>query len=156
MQRFRASKFQLVELIIPATVTGAMQQTYFQQQPQLQSISGDRQVYVQAIETYTSGQLKGSPLTSGNAVAAPGDIENAVLVLNIAGTLDFNQVPLVDLMRIQNDTGAAFVPFSRMLFELKDIYQVDWTKSYIQTIIAPITTPPFSYILGVYYSYSPL
>jgi hypothetical protein len=153
---FKTTKFQLVELIIPATVTAAMQTTYFQQQPQLQSISGDRPVYIQAIETYTDGQLKGSPVTSGNAVAAPGDIENAVLVLNIAGTLDFNQVPLVDLMRLQNDTGAAFVPFSRQLFLLNNIYAVDWTKSYVQTILAPITEPPFSYIFGVHYSYSPI
>ena len=154
---FKTPLFQLVELKIVAGIAGSLQPVYFQQQPQLQSMTGNQKVYVRAIETYTSGMLKGSPLTAGNAVAAPADIENAVLVLNSAGRLNFNQIPLVDLVRVQTDTGGSYVPFSRSLFMFKDLWEVDWTKSYVQLIVTPgssgTTEAPFSYIFGVHYEY---
>jgi hypothetical protein len=145
--------FQLVELIIPATVTGFNQTTYFQQQPQLQSITGSRTVYIKAIDVITNQALAFSPLTSGSPVASPADIQNGVLVLNIAGTLMFQNIPLALMNRVIQSPGAA-CPSVYDLFQLKNIWEVDWTKSYVTTVNAP-TDNPFSYLFGIHYSYEP-
>ena len=96
MSMFRSKASQLIELIIPAGYA-ANQFFYFQNQPQLQSVRGDRMVYIQAISVYNSNHLTASPLTAGNNVASPTDITNGVLTLNVAGTLLYQQIPLVDL-----------------------------------------------------------
>jgi hypothetical protein len=145
--------FQMVELIIPATATGFNQFTYFQQQPQLQSMTNNQTVYVLAIETYSVQALTFSPVTSGSPVATEVNIQNAVLTLNIAGTLKFQSIPLADLNRIIQSPGVA-CPGVYDLFQLRNIFEVDWTKSYVQTV-GPPTAPPFSYLFGVHYSYDP-
>ncbi len=145
--------FQLVELIIPATATGFNQFTYFQQQPQLQSTDQNQTVYIKAIETFSVQALTTSPITSGSPVASEANIQNGVLVLNIAGTLKFQNIPLAILNRVVQSPGAA-CPSVYDLFQLKNIYKVDWTKSYVTTVGAPLN-PPFSYLFGVHYSYDP-
>ncbi len=145
--------FQLVELIIPATVTGYNQFTYFQQQPQLQSTSANQTVYVKAIETLSVQALTTSPLTSGSPVASEANIANGVLVLNIAGTLKFQNIPLAILNRVIQSPGAA-CPGVFDLFQLRNVWEIDWTKSYVTTVGPPVN-PPFSYIFGVHYSYEP-
>jgi hypothetical protein len=145
--------FQLVELIIPATVTGFGQFTYFQQQPQLQSTMGNQTVYVKAIDVITNQALTTSPLTAGSPVASPADIMNAVLVLNIAGTLKFQNIPLALMNRVQQSPGAA-CPAVYDLFQLRNIWEIDWTKSYVTTV-APPGDAPFSYLFGIHYSYEP-
>ena len=150
MNNLRAPMTQLVEVPINSTV-GALQSVYFQNQPQLQSITGDRQVYILGIESISALTLPFSPLTPGNAVAAIADLQNATLTLNIAGTLNYQQVPLISMNRTwSNGSTSSWVAD---LFRLKDTYKVDWTKSYIQMVQAPITTPPFSYLFQVYYQY---
>lgn len=143
----------MVELIIPATVTGFNQATYFNQQPQLQSTSANQTVYVKAIETFSVQALTTSPLTSGSPVASEVNIQNGVLVLNIAGTLKFQNIPLAILNRVIQSPGAA-CPSVFDLFQLRNIWEIDWTKSYVTTVAAP-TNPPFSYLFGVHYSYDP-
>lgn len=145
--------FQLVELIISATVTGNNQFTYFQQQPQLQSTSANQTVYVKAIEVISSQALTLSPLTAGSPVANEAAIMNGVLVLNIAGTLKFQNIPLALLNRIIQSPGAA-CPGVFDLFQLRNTWAVDWTKSYVTTVGTPIGAP-FSYLFGVHYSYEP-
>jgi hypothetical protein len=145
--------FQLVELIIPATVTGFGQFIYFQQQPQLQSTQGNQTVYVKGIDTFSNQAITTSPLTAGSPVASPADIMNGVLVLNIAGTLKFQNIPLALLNRVTQSPGAA-CPSVFDLFQLKNIWEIDWTKSYVTCVAAP-TDAPFSYLFGVHYSYEP-
>jgi hypothetical protein len=145
--------FQLVELIIPATVVGFNQFTYFQQQPQLQSTDQNQTVYIKAIETFSVQAVSTSPLTAGSPVASEPNIANGVLVLNIAGTLKFQNIPLSILNRVIQSPGAA-CPGVFDLFQLKNIYKVDWTKSYVTTVNVPIAAP-FSYLFGVHYSYEP-
>lgn len=149
---FRTKRFQLVELVIPATVVGNNQQTYFQNQPQLQSISGDRRIYVKKITAYTDESIDSSPLTSGNPIATAADLINAVLVLSVQGENAFNMVPLSDLSDIAG--AASATPYKYFPFLLKNTWRLDWTKSYIQTITAPVAVP-FSYLLGVSYDYEP-
>lgn len=152
---YKAPAFQLVELIIPPSA-GANTPVYFQNQPQLQSVIGDRQVYLTAIETYNVYQLGRSPLTPGNAMAGNNDILNATLTLNVAGTLLYQQIPLAVLVRGFLDGSAAPAVNSHVWepFGLADLWQVDWTKSYVQLISAPISVPPYSYVFGVYYYWS--
>lgn len=149
---FRDRRSQLLELIIPATIISANQKVYFQSQPQLQSINMDRKVYLKKIETYSSSMMNGSPLTSGNAVASPAAIINGVLTLNVLGSEDLQYIPLGDMVNLQADTGAGFTVFSRQPMYFEDLYQVDWSKSYVQLIGIPAATP-FSYIFKVSYDY---
>lgn len=151
---FRTKRFQLVELIIAATVAGNNQQVYFQNQPQLQSVLGDRTIYIKAIQTYSDQALALSPLTSGSAVATAGDIANGVLTLCVKGEESLRQIPLADLNRIFSDTGAAFAPYNWEPFYLKNLFEVDWTKSYV-TLVATPAAAPFSYLFGVHYDYEP-
>ena len=146
--------FQLIELIIPATVTGFNQFTYFQQQPQLQSTTGNQTVYIKGIDILSNQALSFSPLTAGSPVAAPADLANAVLVLNIAGTLKFQNIPLSLMNRVIQSPGAACSSVYD-LFQLWNIWEVDWTKSYVTTVSPPAGTLPFSYIFGIHYSYEP-
>jgi len=143
----------MVELVIGTNVTGQNAFTYFQQQPQLQSTTDNQTVYVKAIETFSIQALAVSPITTGNAVASEAAIQNAVLTLNIAGTLEFQSIPLAILNRIIQSPGAA-CPGVYDLFQLKNTFKVDWTKSYVQTLAAPVGAP-FSYLFGVHYSYEP-
>ena len=149
---FRERRSQLLELIIPATITSANQKVYFQSQPQLQSINMDRKVYLKKIEAYSSAMMNGSPLTSGNAVASPAAIINGVLTLNVKGSEDLQYIPLGDMVNLQADTGGTFTVFNRQPYMFEDLFEVDWSKSYVQLIGIPAGTP-FSYIFKVSYDY---
>lgn len=147
---FKAKRSQLVELVIGTNITGNNQQVYFQNQPQLQSISGQQKIYIKKIKTFTDDFLSGSPLSS-NTVATAADIINAVLVLSVDGENAFNMIPLVDLLETQSTTNT---PWNWQPFLMKNVCLVDWTKSYVQVITAPGGTP-FSYIFEVFYDYEP-
>lgn len=149
---FRESRAQLLELIIPNTIVSANQKVYFQSQPQLQSIDGSQTVYIKKLETYSSSHMNGSPLTSGNTVASPAAIINGVLTLNVSGTEQLQYIPLGDMVNLQADTGGGFTVFNRFPYLFKGIYQIDWSKSYVQLIGIPAATP-FSYIFKVSYDY---
>lgn len=145
----------MVELIVGAGVT-AMNPIYFQNQPQLQSVLGDKEVWIEAIETFSNQAILSSPLTAGNAVATPRDIRNGVLVINVAGTDMYRYIPLAVLNRVLPDgtTAANVAPSVFDLFLLADLYKVDWTKSYVQVTTTP-SALPFSYLFGVYYYFFP-
>ncbi len=143
--------FQLVELIVPATITAGGQQVMFQNQPQLQSVINDAKVYIKAIEIVEATVLAKSPLTIGNANAGYADIQNATLTLSVNGVLQYQYLPLGRINPSQvsdGNTASQYQPFL-----LKNVYKVDWTKSYITTVAAPTLSPPFSYLFGVHYSY---
>jgi len=150
---FKTKRFQVVELQIPAGVTGNNQQTYFQNQPQLQSIAGDRRVYIKKVETFTNENLIGSPLSNGFAMATAADLINGVLVISIQGENSVNMIPMAKLSDTISNSGTT-TPFNYDPFLLKNQYKVDWSKSYIQTITAPAVVP-FTYVLGIHYDYEP-
>jgi hypothetical protein len=150
---FKSTYFQLVELVIPASVTSNLQDTYFQQQPQLQSITGDKNIYIKAIEAYTAQDILSSPLTPGTTVASAADLANALITFREKGTDLKKQIPLVRLRNTFN--GATPSNYHQWLF--KDTYKIDWTQSRITTILTPgtggTTAGPVSYLIGVHYSY---
>lgn len=147
---FKAQNSQLIELIVGANIVSANAQIFFQNQPQLQSISGDRKIYIKGIELFSSEMLSVSPLTSGNAVATPAQIINGTMSINVFGTLSFNYIPLVSLVRIWSAAGTT--PHQWDLFQFKGLYQVDWTKTYVTLGNAPAGTP-YSYLFNVFYDY---
>jgi hypothetical protein len=148
---YRATASQTIELIVPSTA-GANSPIYFQNQPQLQSVRGDRKIYIEGIETFNVNSLAASPLTAGSPVAANADIINATLTLNVAGTLQYQQIPMSSLVRGWVDGLAGSVnAHVEEIFGFEDLYEVDWTKSYVQLINGPVSAPPYSYIFNVYY-----
>lgn len=144
---FKTKKFALAEIIVPSTITGANQRINFLMQPTLQSISNDKTVWIKAIEVFSVEQLAFSPLTTSSPVATVAAIKNATLTLLIAGTEDLQQIPMAIMCRNINGTSLG-VPEP---FFLDNVFNVDWSKSYITMVAAP-ASPPFSYIFGVHYA----
>ena len=151
---FRTKFFELVELIVPVGVVDPNSQVFFQQQPQLQSISGDRQIYIKGVEVFSNAALPFSPLTSGNPVAAPADLENTTITFVVDGTELLKRIPLTLMNRVYASAGT-FVPFPPQLFMLKNNCQIAWTKTYVTLVQAPVTAVPYSYLFGVHYDFEP-
>lgn len=153
--KFLSDKFQLVELVIGATITSNNQDVNFQQQPQLQSfgLTGQK-VYIEAIEVFSSEVMPFSPYTGGNPVATPAAIQNATLTLVEDSDKETRKdLPLPMLNRTWPSAGS-FVPPQQELYLLKNCFAVSWTKCYVTLITAPVATP-FSYMFGVHYTYNP-
>lgn len=141
----KTTKYQLVELQVPATAV-AGSRIYFQDQPQLRSQSGTA-VYIESIETFADRALTASPF-SPNTTATAADLTNGILVLNVKGYEDLQGIPLAVLNRVIPDQNN-YAPAAWSLFELNDLYQVDWTKSYVQMVGA--ISGAVSYLFGVRY-----
>lgn len=150
---FRAKRFQLVELKVPAGVTGTNQQINFLNQPQLQSISGGRTVYVEAIETFNVNDVPLSPFTPGQPIASEADMINGLLTLSVDTGYDFQYIPLATLHRTLSQQTSDISPVVGQLYGVNQVWQIDWTKSYVTMVGAPTITA-FSYLFGVYYRYS--
>lgn len=147
----KAPKFQLAEVKIAVAPTGNLQSFAFEQQPQLQSISGDKQVYIKSMSVYTADELVISPLSPQNATMLSADIPKAALILSVAGVLEFLQLPLVELHKFQGTTAPSqFWPYA-----FRNLYQIDWTKSQVQFVVPPSTPVPFSVLFGIVYDYFP-
>lgn len=147
----KAPKFQLIEVAITKTVSGNLQQFNFGQQPQLQSISGDKVIYIKSMEAYTSDMLAMSPITPQNNSLLAADIPNTILNLSVAGVFEFLNLPLARMVDIQGTTS----PSSFWPYQFRNLFQIDWTKSTVQFITPPVTPIPFSVLFGVVYDYSP-
>lgn len=150
------SKFawqQTIELAIDASSTNPNQFLPFQQQPQLQLQANGKPVYIKAIETFTNLAVTKSPITTSNAVAAATDLANSFLILEMDNTKRFDKIPMTTLNRVLDFTGAN--PGVKDLFLLKNICNINWTKSGVLQIAAPITTPPFSFVFSVWFDYYP-
>ena len=152
--QFKGKNFQLAEIVAPVTTTGNLQFN-FGNQPQLQSFKEGQgpRVYIKAIEIFSDKAIALSPITAGAPVAPADAIRNAVLTITEQSSQLKMQIPLVILNRITADTGADFVPGVQDLFQFKDLWQVDWSKSYITILAAQGTS--YSYLFGVHYDYLP-
>jgi hypothetical protein len=144
-------KYQLAEVKVAVAPTGNLQTFNFEQQPQLQSISGDKQVYVKAISVFTADTLVISPLSPQNGSLLSADINKVVMILSVAGVLEFLQVPLAEFNKFQGTVA----PSQYWPFAPRNLYQIDWTKSQIQFLVPPTTPTPFSVLFGVVYDYLP-
>jgi hypothetical protein len=148
---FKASKTVLVEVIIPATAVSPGRFP-FTDQPFLRT-DNEKTVIIDAIENFSNQALAISPIST-QPVSPVAAIANAVLTLNVEGFEDFQSIPLASLGRVNSDTGATFVPFVNDLFAFNEVKRINWQKSYIQLVAAPVA-PPFSYLFQVYYRVFP-
>ncbi|SRR6266436_7506430 len=145
-------RFTLVEVIIPASVTGNLLQTKFNFEAELFSGKKDI-VYVQGVEVYSADSVVSSPLTAGMPVATAADIINGLVSLSAQNDVSIDKLPLSKLSDIFVPLGAT--PYSEGPWAIKNFDTIDWTKCFITTITAPVVVP-FSYLFGFYYSYSPI
>lgn len=141
----KAKRFQLIELIKPATQVAAGSRLYFQDQPQLKSFDNQK-VTVLALEVFDSAVMPVSP--SGNNVATSAQNANAVLVINCGGAEDLQFIPMLRLMPVQGTGVAVAAPY--LLFEVANLVNVDWTKSYIQ-FCGAAPAAQISFMIGVHY-----
>lgn len=147
----RTCRFELIEISVTQALVGKLNTLNFGQQPLLQSISGDKQVFIKSIAAYTADMLTLSPITPGNTVVLAADIPNLVLNLDLAGKFQLHRLPFVELIKFQGTTS----PSQFWPYEVHDLWEVDWTKSEIQFLNAPASVIPFSVVLGVTYDYTP-
>jgi hypothetical protein len=153
MSNLITPRYQTIELVVPANQTNGGQLT-FAQVPQLQSFYDTRYfVYLLAIDCFTADSLTLSPYNSNNPVATGADIRNTTITLVRQGDAAHYEVPLAQLCRFDSNTSTT--PFVRDPFRLPDEWQIDWTKTYLHLVGPPVSTPAFSYIFGVHYSYYP-
>lgn len=145
----RTRQYQLIELQVNNAL-GAGQRLYFQDQAQLRSQTGQN-VFIAAVSTYSADLVPNSFL-SANVTAPTTEIQNAAIVLNVAGREQEQLIPLVELLSIQSP--GTFQPNRWDLFLFNDLITVDWTKSYIQVAAATAATP-FSFLFGIWYDYQP-
>jgi len=153
---FQTSHFELIEIIVGANgiAPGANATIPFKNQDQLQTYLGGKTVYIKAVETYSDQVFATSPISSGVAVATVADMANAAVTFTIKGKKLIDGVPMSRFNLMWADTGAAFVPYTFNPFCLRDVFEVDWTKSFVQVIAAPVAVP-FSYLFGIHYSDQP-
>jgi hypothetical protein len=152
---FRFRNFELIEVQVGqnGVAPGAGTKIPFQDQKQLQSYLGGQTVYVKKLELYSDQALAFSPLTTTNVNATATNIINATVTLRVKGRLRFDNIPLARLNEIWADT-ANFVPYTNADFLLEDVFEVDWTQSYV-TLLATPGAVPFSFVFGVAYSELP-
>lgn len=150
---YRAKYTCLAEIQIPAAAQAGKTFT-FKSQQQLQTVMGDQRVIVEAMETYSSAALTRSPITSTNPVAAAADILNAVLTLQFGTFQGVAQFPLASLCRIIPNPNS-YTPAVYELTLFREMYKIDWTKSYITLVNTAPTVTAFSYVFNVFYDYLP-
>jgi len=151
---YRAKYSCLVEVLIPAN--GQPNKNYqFQFQYQLQTIMGDQRVIVEAMETYSDAALTKSPITTNSPVATAADIANATLTLQFGTFQGISQFPLASLNRILPDQSN-YSPGVVDLTMFREMYRIDWTKSFITLVDTAPTATPFSYVFNMYYDYLPV
>lgn len=146
----KANRYQLIETIIPAAGLALGQQLFFQDQPQLRT-QADQTVIISGIEAFDINTVAAGP--SGTVTASEADLQNAYLVLNVAGTDNLKYIPFVKMKSIQTNGAGAARSSAQIPFELDGLDRIDWTKSYIQA--AGAITANRSILLGVYYQYQP-
>lgn len=122
------------------------------QQTLLQDVAGKEPVYIRSIEVYSSATMSGVKGQPGLAIASPADIINGVLTLMVGATQEYKEIPLARLNPFipdaANYSGGVQDPFL-----LADMHTIDWTQSYITTILVAPTVAAFAYVLGVGYLY---
>lgn len=148
---FKTKRHTLI--YVPAAAnTPALTNIPIPQQSLLQDISGKEPVYIRRIDAYCSANMTGVVQQPGVAIASEADLNNGLLTLMIQATEQYKWMPLA-LMNPFIPDQANYASGQQFPFLLADLSTVDWTQSYITTIIAAPTVTAFSYVLGIHYLY---
>jgi hypothetical protein len=141
------SKHQTVELIVPASTTG--NQVAFPDIPELRS-DVDKDAVIFGIRTYSADSLPKA--VSGNSIATFAQLQNAFVTLQVLGTDQIKEIPLIRLMD-QYGTQAGYF-FNLNYFELSP-ERVEWTKSYVSFAVPPANVAAYSYLFEFAYEWMP-
>lgn len=148
----QTTRFQIIEIPVPAAGVGLLGRIKIEDQPQLRTQS-DQTVVIQAIQTY---DIITNPLSpTGKPLPSVAQLSNAYLVLNIFGYENLQSIP----MNVMNNTISSDTSVQRFytdrLFRINEQFRVDWTKSYILTTAAIASPANVSFLLGVHYYIMP-
>ena len=143
-------RFQAVEINVANNVV-AGSKIFIKDQPQLRTQT-DQLVIIEAIETYDIDALALSP--AGVTMPTTAQLANVVLTLNVAGYENLQYIPLTKLLtQGSSDTSVQRLWNVEGKFCFDNLWQVDWTKSYLQ--FGAAQNAGISFVLGVYYRVSP-
>jgi hypothetical protein len=154
---YRAKYCCLAEIIVPAN-SKANKNFNFVFQQQLQTIMGNQTVTIEAMETYSDSHITFSPITTSNPVATAPDILNATLTLQFGTFQGVSQLPLASICRQipYANAAAQTTPGVYQLMMFREMFKIDWTKSYITLVADAPTTTQFSYLFNMFYDYLPV
>lgn len=144
----QTTRFQLVEIIVPAAGAGTLGRIKIEDQPQLRTQS-DQTVVIQAIQTYDIITQPLSP--TGRPLPTVAQLAGCYLVLNIFGYENLQYIPMNQLNNIASTDTSVQRFFCERLFRINEQFRVDWTKSYILTTAAISSPANLSFVLGVHY-----
>ena len=143
-------RYQFVEVNIPGTVS-AGGKVFIKDQPQLRTQT-DQLVIIEAMETYDIAALAVSP--AGVPMPSTANLANTILVLNIAGYDNMQYIPLNVMNALASaDTAVQRIWNTQGKFLFDQLWQVDWTKSYLQ--FGAAQAGGISFGLGIYYRVVP-
>lgn len=149
MQPIPRSKHETVEMIIPANTTG--HQVNFPDIPELRS-DLDKDAVIFGIRVYS---IEAVPLAlSGNTISTYAQLQNAFLTLEVLGTDQIKQIPLVRMLDTSNNGTSNTYMFNPNYFELQP-QRVEWTKSYVSFATAPGNNAQYSYLFEIAYEWMP-
>lgn len=135
MQIDKIKRFELVELTISANQPGRFN---FVTQPTLRN-QPDQIITIKGIHVYPNTVYSNSQTSAAVVGVALTEIIKAVLVLYVDGEESVKNVPLAQLIHI-NDTNQPSI-FQQEIQMFADLNNVSWEKSYVQFSVAAAGTP---------------
>lgn len=125
--------FEIVELLVNANQPGRF---YFETQPQLRNQS-DQTIIIKGVKVYLDTAYSNSQQTPAVVGLAGTELPKAVLTLYINGQENVKEIPLAELVNINDQAN----PFQQTIEGMADLNNVDWAKSYVQFSVAAAGTP---------------
>lgn len=142
----KLTRFQLIEIPVPANGLGIGQRLFIPDQPQLRTQT-NQIIIIQALEAYDNITNPSTP--SGADTVTVANLGVSYLVLNVFGTETMQYIPFTDLINIQTTDTSVQRAFTNIPKALNNITKVDWTKSFIQ--VGDTVAAGVSYMIGVEY-----
>lgn len=112
--------FQMVELIVPPASLGPVT---FDDQAQLRN-QADQRVWVKNIELFTVTTYANSQKTNSIPGFPVADVPKGVLLLTVNGVIKINKIPLVKLIRANDQTNA----YQPWITEFNTLENVQWDE----------------------------
>jgi hypothetical protein len=134
---FDLNRNESVEIIIPSGSTATRYN--FPDLPNL------RDAIIERLEIYTTTTLSATPL-SGSAPMATADLKKCFLTLYQGDKQVLYRLPVLTLHRMAQSTD----PYVFELYQLADVQNISFTKSFIEFPTAPATTNVAFYMV-IYY-----
>ena len=142
----KLTRFQLIEVAVPAAGLAVGQRLYIPDQPQLRTQT-NQIIILKRLQPYDNVTNPTTP--SGAATVTVANLASSYLVINVAGTETMQFIPFVNLVNTVTTSTAVQRSYSNSQRLINNITRVDWTKSYIQ--VGSAIAAGVSYMIGVDY-----